>query len=294
MLSNIKNAVGKKIMPMVRNMVEGKLEFYDYHSMVNVLHNAVLNIDQDFDVVVGIPRSGLLPASIIANMLNKSIASFEELQQGYAFYKGHKTSVLNSKILLVDDYIYSGYSFDTYKNKIKRCIDVNNIKTMAIYSATDGKVDYVGKRINGRTIFEWNMLHKVYNFEVGFDLDGVLCNETNIAGNNNLKSYINAIKNAKPFLIPSYTIPYIVTNRLEQFRDITENWLLENNVKFRQLIMWDNAWDNRNGKYVSSKIDMIKATQIKLFFESDNRTAFEINKKLGIPVICTTDMVMYS
>jgi len=259
------------------------------------LHDVVLNIDTGFDVVVGIPRSGLLPASIIANMLNKSFASFEDLKQGYAFYKGHKMPSTHSKVLLVDDYIYSGYSFDVFKNKIRRFTDVDSVKTLSVFSnGSDVKVDFVGKSISGRSLFEWNMLHREFNFEVGFDLDGVLCNERNIAGNNNLSNYKIEIKNAVPFMIPDYTINYIITNRLEQFRDVTEDWLFRNNVKYRQLLMWDNTWNNRSGKYISSKIGMIRGTQIKLFFESDNNTAFEINKQLGIPVLCTNTMKLYS
>jgi len=69
------------------------------------------------------------------------------------------------------------------------------------------------------------------------DIDGVLCIDLTDKENDDVKKYIEFIRNEKSRIIPSSTIGYLVTARLEKYREDTEYWLNKVGVKYNNLIM---------------------------------------------------------
>ena len=125
------------------------------------------------------------------------------------------------------------------------------------------------------------------------DMDGVLCEDCPPGVDKDRKLYFERVEKARPYLIPSFEIDVIVSNRLEKYRPLTEKWLKEHNVRYKELVLWDEKSGNeRNGKFAQHKINALLKIKPDIFWESNFSQAREIWKATKIPVICTDRMVL--
>ena len=94
------------------------INFVTFDMLNNLLIKNLPQIPHDVDVVVGVPRSGLLLANMIACYLNKPLADVESVLAGKWFESGrtkNKTGWVRNfstvkKILVVDDSVDTGKS----------------------------------------------------------------------------------------------------------------------------------------------------------------------------------------
>ena len=79
-------------------------------------------IPHDIDLVVGIPRSGMLPANLIALYLNKPYTDIDSFVDGRILESGYRKRFFSDcgtkKILVVDDSIGSGRAMKEAKAKL--------------------------------------------------------------------------------------------------------------------------------------------------------------------------------
>ena len=183
-------------------------------------------IPQNIDLVVGVPRSGLLVANMIALYMNKRLSTLELFQSNVILSNNTKRPFDNDEIknvLVVDDSCNSGNTMMNIKTSITRN-DVNYIY-LAAYTTNHGKnfIDIYFEVLNWPRIFQWNIMNSWLNTNSVYDLDGVLCENPKIDDDGEM--YISEITNAKPKFITKYKIGIICTCRLEKYRVITEKWL---------------------------------------------------------------------
>ena len=280
-----------------------KLLFKSYEDLVSDIRNNIHLISKyDFDIVVGIPRSGMIPAYLISAYLNVDCCDVDSLINNNKLQKGITRNTKSNlqfpqeakKILLIDDSIYSGESLKVTLDKIPEEL-LDRIKTAAIYATSSGKskVDFYLMALEGKKIFEWGIYHNNIIGKTCFDLDGVLCSDCLPEENDDDVKYLNFIKNAPPKFIPTKEIHSIVTNRLEKYRNETENWLKRHGVKYQQLIMLDlpnkqarikiDAGIDHKGHYYKSNKDT------ELFIESSLNQSISISRASGKPVYCADE-----
>ena len=232
------------------------------------------------DLIIGIPRSGLLAANIISLYFNKPITTIEQFIKGnFTLGNGYTRNIISNEIksiLVVDDSCNTGKAMNQVKEILKEYTNKYNFIYCSIYVTEKSKnyVDVYCDIINSPRIFEWNIMYSYLNKGGMYDLDGVLCENPPLDDDG--EYYINYIKNAKPKFIPLNTIDTIVTCRLEKYRDITSKWLEDNNVKYKNLIMLPfNTKKERLkwGKHGQYKAEQFKNSNSKIFFESDYKQA---------------------
>lgn len=258
-----------------------------------------------FDLIVGIPRSGMIPAYSIGLYLNTDVTDLNSFIENRPLQRG-STRISNlglcnpqdaKNILLVDDSISSGKSLNDVLEKIPVHLKAK-IKTMAIYAINNNceMVDLYIKTINHPRIFEWNIFnHSIINNSC-FDIDGVLCVDPTEDQNDDGELYLDFINNAQPKFIPKFKIKYLVTNRLEKYRKPTVDWLNEHNVQYDSLIMLDMKTKEERqkaGVHSRHKADFYKQSGCILFVESDTKQALEIMAITGLSVYCVDDNTMY-
>lgn len=198
---------------------------------LNDLNTLILNnlykIPKNIDLIIGVPRSGLLVANLLALYLNKRISTPELFSNNIILSNGMTRPIDNSEIktvLVVDDSCNSGNSF----SKTRKILSNTNINTninyiyLVAYATTIGKqfTDIYLEVIESPRIFQWNIMNSWINKNAIYDLDGVLCENPKIDDDGEL--YIKEIINAKPKFITKYNIDIICTCRLEKYRNITE------------------------------------------------------------------------
>lgn len=278
------------------------LNFKTIQNLTNLIRNNINILPNDIDLIVGIPRSGIIPAYLIGLFMNKNICSINEFINNLIPQKGERPiSVLDKdknekiKVLIVDDSIYSGNALKKTKEQLLS-INTNkyDIKYCAIYTKGEvkDKVDYYFEIVSPPRMFQWNYLNHSNAKSCCYDIDGVLCVDPTPEQNDDGEKYIDFILNAKPLFIPSYEINSLVTSRLEKYRSQTEEWLRKHNVKYRNLYMLnlESAEERRRlGCHAKFKAEIFQKKEDCLYFiESEREQAKKIAELTGKQVICVT------
>lgn len=272
-----------------------------YYRSISDMHKCleynIYRIPKETDLIVGIPRSGLLAANMLALMLNLPVADFEGFCKGKLIKTG-STRVLKNKIskrwkptrvLVLDDSILSGKSFAHVRQKIPKDKNVK-LTFAAVYGrfSWHQEVDIVLEKVPTPRMFQWNYMHHPNLEKCCVDMDGVLCHDPRPFENDDGPAYRRFLLNAKPLNLPTYKIGKIVTSRLEKYRPETEKWLSDHCIKYKELFMLNikSAVERRQKNlHGSFKSQIYKASGCNLFIESEIRQSLEIAKMANRPVL---------
>lgn len=280
-----------------------KYHYRNIKNMIETINKNLKFLPSDFDLIVGVPRSGMIPAYAIALFLNKRVCSLDEFFKKNIPSKGERPinrDINIKKVLIVDDSINTGRANKILLDKIKENnIEGIDIKTLVIYGTENSKnrVDYCFEIVKTPRVFEWNYLNHMHSSSWCFDIDGVLCVDPTPEQNDDGPRYIDFILNAKPLHIPSYKIYALVTSRLEKYRKETEVWLKNNGVQYEYLFMLDlpsKEERQRLKAHASYKAKVYnQLPKATMFIESETKQAKEISLLTGKPCISVEDNIMY-
>lgn len=256
----------------------------------------------DIDVVVGIPRSGMLPANLIALYLNKPYTDIDSFIEGKTYKCGERgafvENVGSNRILVVDDSICKGGAINKAKQKLAPLSGGYSFIYAAIIAAKEATslVDVYCEIVDVPRCFQWNILHHPYVIPNScFDIDGVLCEDPPYDDDG--LQYTRYIENAIPKYIPTVEINTLVTCRLEKYRESTEKWLKQNNVKYQKLVMLNMKTKQERvkwGKHGKFKGKIYAESPTFIFVESSMRQAIDIVKTSRKPVFCTETFSLLS
>lgn len=271
------------------------LSYNRFQDMSFHIRKSIPQLPDDIDLVVGIPRSGMIPAYMIALFMNKPCCSLTELKNGILPENGNRQiNSTNSfqKILIVDDSVSSGTAINKAKDDIKTFNIPQKILYYSVFVTENSKnfVDYYGVITDPLRIFQWNYCNHSILRNTCMDIDGVLCIDPTEEENDDGDLYRHFLLNAKPLYIPKVEIYALVTSRLEKYRYETESWLKINNVKYEKLIMLDlpdAATRQKLNLHAQFKAQIYKKDKrAKFFIESNDRQAREIAQLSHKPCIC--------
>ncbi len=250
------------------------------------------NLPRDIGIVYGIPRSGMIPASIIATALGAElgilggIPSFGERKRNINFSE-------RKKILLVDDSIHTGKAMVSASKILGG--DRSLYYTCAIYAHSKSKhlIDFYAEILDDGRIFQWNFTGIGATKYFCWDLDGVICTNP-IVFDDDGEEYRNEILHGvKPLYLPHVKIRAIVTNRIERWRNETESWLGRHGVQYEDLIM--QPFSTAKERRIKSTPEEFKAFHYvslngSLFIESHDVLAKKINNITNRPVLSVESM----
>jgi len=249
--------------------------------------------------ILGIPRSGMIPAAMMALHWNIPYGDVHTFAKDESFFKKgvrDLSSEQSNVILVVDDSCNFGRSMSQAKELLKD--KSYEFKYVAVYIKNkNSDVDYYRHQIPQPRAFQWNIFHHTELMELTlFDIDGLLCRKPTPEENDDGDKYKHFILNTQPKYIPSFEVGSIVTSRLEKWRPETEEWLKKNNVKYKNLIMLNYPrGDVRRmmGHHAYHKAEVYRRTNALLFVEDEQWQASQINELTGRPVLCVTDWKIY-
>lgn len=198
----------------------------------------------DVDLIVGIPRSGMVPAYMIGAFLNRYVCSLDEFVSGIAYSKGIRSVRERTvkKVLVVDDSVNDGLAMRRAKERLQGKEKEFELVYMAVYAVEKATslVDVYADICPQPRFFQWNyMYHPGLLPQACLDIDGVLCVDPTAEENDDGEKYRQFILNARPLFVPNDKVKALVTSRLEKYRPETERWLAENGVKYEKLYMLD-------------------------------------------------------
>jgi hypoxanthine phosphoribosyltransferase len=271
-----------------------QIQFKSYGDLGRDITKNFEKFSGDWDLVVGVPRSGMVPAYMIALALNINCTDISSWVNNYPLKKGLTRCVrkdLNSpweaqKVLIVDDSIMTGNSI---RNEINALPDwlAARASTLAIYSGKPirSDVDIILEFLPHPRAFEWNIFHHNVMSRSCICLEGMmseneLCDDT---GTTRFR------------YLPSRDIDTIVTSQSESNRHKVEALLMDNGVSYRNLVMKKN---NNNVMTIDSqvkfKVETFVASTADLFVEFNSYQAKLICREAGKPVFCFSDSRIYN
>jgi uncharacterized HAD superfamily protein/hypoxanthine phosphoribosyltransferase len=277
------------------------MNYRNIRDLNNIILKKLSIIPRDFDLIVGVPRSGMLPANLLSLYLNRPYTDIHSFLNGHIYKAGARSKFFDiaefKKILVVDDSVASGSAMLECKESLKHLSDKFDIKYCAVYviPGKEKTVDYFFEVVPLPRYFQWNILNHTTLEKACFDIDGVLCADPLPEQNDDGEKYTDFILNAPPLFIPGSKIGTIVTSRLEKYRKETEIWLKNNNVKYNDLVMLDlpdMAARQRANNHGVHKAKAYMSKPYVLFIESDYGQAQEINRLSKKPVLCTENFEM--
>lgn len=287
------------------------MKYITLSDLANTIRTNIRKVPHDIDFVMGVPRSGVLAGSIIAEFLNVPLIDVDSFCSGAAPTGGRRVAYhANSgreihKVLVVDDTIFNGGSMKAARAKLEHFCTGFNFIYMAVYlEGPCTNVDIWLEDLRGYigsdcpfVLYEWNIFHHTPRVmsRCLYDIDGVLCSDP--PDERTGQEYIDYIKSAEPLFIPSVQVGEIVSYRLQKYEDITKAWLEKNGVKYGALTMFPaESWKERADSHISPaefKADIYSRRRAMLFVESDDGQAREINGLTGKPVYCVKTNQLY-
>ena len=282
-----------------RTITGNRLKFVTLDDMLACTNDWIRSFPEAYDVIVGIPRSGLLVANIIASKLGKPLTTPDGFVEGRVWmtkrsaYEGRKQ---NQKILLVDDRVSKGRELRSILAMLQEQSEEFQITKASLFVTNEAAslVNLYYKIIPDPVLFEWNLLHSKQGI-LATDMDGVLCDDPPKGLDANEAAYVEWMRNAKPYLIPLYEIDAIISSRLERYRAETENWLAKHRVPYKQLILWNlSSLDERRGNFAKYKSEVLMRVKPDLYWESNINEAKQIHQSTRLPILCTEQMTLLS
>ena len=258
--------------------------------------NWITRLPKDLDLIVGIPRGGLLVANLLAVHLNLPLTDLDGLLEKRVISGGGRLnrpvslpSTRPLKILVVDDIVWTGAQLEIAREKIALAELPHDIQYGVVYlhPYSAALVDHYYEKLPGNRLFEWALLHNQYLTDACMDIDGILCRDTTRSEDDDGDNYRRFLSTVEPEFKPTWPVGWLVTSRLEKYRDLTEDWLERHNIAYEELIMLDVETAKERRRTNASpqfKADVYQRTGAKIFFESSLTEATEIANKSGRPV----------
>jgi len=259
-----------------------KFTFKNYEDLIQDMRKYIAKLPR-FDAVFGVPRSGMIPAAFLSLAWNVPLNL--DFGGDRCLRKEIKTA------LIIDDSCRTGKNISKFKEQLTKSFPSIEFKTATVYisEATDKSlVDYYYKEIAMIRRYEWNILHQIDSKFMCFDMDGVLCRDPTREENDRGKQYEIFLKEATPLYLPTHPIFMIVTGRLEQYREQTEEWLAKHGVKYQHLVMRPFGMD-----HISHKVFTLTHSDSNIFIESEKWQAEIIAKQTNKLILCLEDWRFY-
>jgi len=261
----------------------------------------------EFDAIAGVPRSGLLPASILALRRNIRLLSLPEVIRDpedclrLSWVRASNPAAkrpTGRRLLVVDDTSSCDVTLDYVLLQLTEASRFLDISYGVVYKARrDNKARYFHRVIPQPRLFEWNWFRHMYLRKAYLDIDGVVCEDwTGPPEQANDSAFESHVAHAKPLYLPQLPVRGLVTSRLEKYRAATEFWLRGHGVIYEHLHMSPYATPearreaNQHGQDKAVVYDLDR--EAELFVESSHKQAKTIFSRTGKPVLSIEKQAM--
>ncbi|MGZ8273857.1 MAG: phosphoribosyltransferase family protein [Burkholderiaceae bacterium] len=276
--------------------------------LADLVRASLHKIPPGVELVVGVPRSGMLAASLVALNLNVDFCDVGSYIENRRLGRGrtrlsrfpHLVFPRDAKrVLVIDDSTDTGTSLQVVRELLLSDANHSHFTFAAVFAteAAAPKVDCYFEIVPQPRSFEWNIMHRPFIGECCVDIDGVLCVDPTPVENDDGVEYGKFLLSARSLVIPSYPVGHLVTSRLEKYRKETEAWLEKCGVVYGALHMLDlpdGATRRRLGCHAEFKTKVFRKLHYsKLFVESEPHQARHIARHSGKPALCFTTQQLF-
>lgn len=260
------------------------INWVSYQELFNWTVNWAHKLPRNYDVVIGVPRAGMIIAGIISLEHNKPLATVDSLIQGKVWLPEELTMPDSLRtVLLVDDTIGRGKAMQPIIQQLKE----HNYKVITGSLICSGKrPDYFYKYLLPSTL-EWDCADRgSFDMKIATDMDGILCEDCPPELDTDDNKYLQWLNTALPLIIPQCTLNVIISDRLEKYRVATEAWLNHYGIKYNHLELCSFSKVERDSRRGQHKIGVLLRIQPDVMLESNPELARLLQRSTGITTIC--------
>lgn len=133
-------------------------------------------IPRDFDLVVGLKESGLIPANLLSLYLNRPFSDLHSFLNGHIYKAGERGSFFShngsKKVLIVDDSLRTGSTLRKAKEKLAALSDHFQFSYCVVYiePGTESEVDFYFEHLTHPHYFQWHLLPDHIRDKVHFNM----------------------------------------------------------------------------------------------------------------------------
>jgi orotate phosphoribosyltransferase len=253
------------------------------------------SLPRDVDLIVGIPRSGLLAANLLCLRLNCPMTDVDGLLSRRLLSTGRR---LNDdafdwddleRVVVVDDSVNTGGEMRRTAARLSAAALPFSVEYAAVYIAPGGYryVDYWAEVVPNPRVFGWNIYHHPILRHACVDLEGVL-QQTPVGTDGGLLPGGVSATVDRSASVPSTRLGWVVSTRPESDRPAVRAWLADNGVAYDRLVLVGGAdgADRDESDRAARKAAFYRSTDAKLFLEGSGRQAAEIARLTNRPVYC--------
>lgn len=256
--------------------------------------------------VAGIPRSGMLVASMISVLLHIPLYYIDEergplILNSASPFGGRR--MMNFKegegeVLVVDDWVWTGNEMRKTKKALERLKSPKFLFAgIFVDKSSTHLVDFFVNIVDKEVPYcEWNFFDKHISGAI-LDLDGLLCEDAPYQILDDEDKYREFVSSAPPILhhIPkSGRCHTILTGRSNRYRKETERWLANQGIIYRWLVMYPDGSDPpKNYDFSSWKAEYYSESNATLLVESNCIQAQLISNKSGKSTLCLPEGRMF-
>ena len=242
--------------------------------------------------IVGVPRSGMIPASAMATYLHLPLWTLEGKTLRRCFVPGSRGGALparGGRLAVVDDTTFSGAAMRRVRAELAGrpavycAVYVNSLRP-----SSRAVVDLFAVELPAPHLLEWNWANNgpmaglwadvpAYGAGMALDLDGIIVHDAHSGG-----------RPGTPYMVPrAHPCRLICTGRPESDRAVTEAQLRRLGVRWLRLEMLPADLDPADeGVIAAHKARHFAASGCGLFVESAPEQAEAIYRLTGLPVVC--------
>ncbi len=278
------------------------LEYFTLANLTEDVKRLASQLPVDTSLIVGVARSGLSAASLVAMMLHRPLAivrqSSNDLIDGGNGWRLTGNTTAAGPVVVIDDTVLTGNSFkhvmpivrQRYPNAIAAAVYVNPTARL--------KPDVWVRDLPWPHLLEWNLWNSIISPHCAMDFDGILCHECPPGDDDDGPRYMSFLEHVQPlYLTRRVAIPMVVTARIERYRPLTQAWLARHGVSVAELVMapWDSKAERNRHDVAAWKAEHYRrflarrhALRPPLFIESCPHQAVRIAQLAGGFVLCPT------
>lgn len=208
------------------------------------IHHLASMVPADVKTIVGVARSGITPAAIIASLLHLPLLSIRqtkndivEVGNGWRL-GGNQHIVRGGNALVVDDTVMTGNSLRAIESLVAKHFPGSQTCAVYVNPLAHRKPDFWSRDLGWPHLLEWNIFNSVLSPNIAVDFDGILCHDCPPGSDDDGPRYLDFIRNARPkYIARKVPIPMIVTARIEKYREETLAWLRRHGMHTYNLVM---------------------------------------------------------
>jgi orotate phosphoribosyltransferase len=269
-----------------------------YRSM-NDLNQAIVAwtrvLPRSLDLIVGIPRSGLLVANMIALYMHRPVGDVEGLLSGRQFDSGPRLDRPAAEgrpldILVVDDSLWSGAQMAEARRRIEAAGLPHRIRYGAVYIAPGSAdmVDFHHEVVPVPRLFEWNLMHHPFIEEGCLDIGVLLGTQGTPAPTIEPKALAKVLSNTVPAFRTDRRIGWLIADMPAACRPLLESWLVRHDVAYRTLVLRGEPPETgaRHSSCAAFMTHMYERTGAWVFIVGRPSLAARVARRALRPVFC--------